>query len=252
MGNLAWIILVVVIFAWYAFVIQKAATDKNKCGFPLVKNNPREHNKINKDMFLENVQKYAENSQNEVKALREKHKAELNQKYSEDLKLKNMLSEFAKKQGLDRALIAIWKEIEHYPSWSKQDDFNKYSLLDLKNIKNSENESNRDRVKSILFEWQGEEYEVKCKEMSLFCSEEKHAYFTLIEQGEVRFKISTSMDDDEYGSSYRCFAVDAFKRKGNWYKFILDAWKTILIKKDEHSIDFRYTGADKIKNNFED
>ena len=47
---------------------------------------------------------------------------ELEQQFAGDVKhvkLKEQLSQFARMNELDEALIALWEEIECYPTWSK-------------------------------------------------------------------------------------------------------------------------------------
>jgi hypothetical protein len=43
-------------------------------------------------------------------------------------------SDFVKSSGLDRALVTIWDEIEHWHAWSKRPDFDKYSVPGVTNV----------------------------------------------------------------------------------------------------------------------
>ena len=246
MDVFGWVVLIVGVILIARAIKKKDSEDLKQAKDD--KGNDKKNNEITSDVFLVNVQRYGSEIKNEVECAREKHKEELEKKYADDLKLKNTLSEFAKKQGLDGAIIAIWNEIEHYPAWSKRDDFNKYNLLELANVKEISNKEDR----SIFFLWKESEYEIKYHESSSFCGDDPYADFTLVEQGDEKFKINTSKHYDEYGSSYYCFAIDGFKRSGNWCKFLLDSWKKIQLKKVENEIDFKYFGAEKIKKNFEE
>ena len=55
----------------------------------------------------------------------QQHEQELEQRFIDDakyVKLKEQLSQFTRMNDLDKALIALWKEIKYYPTRSSQDD----------------------------------------------------------------------------------------------------------------------------------
>ncbi|MCK5435050.1 MAG: hypothetical protein KAI88_00320, partial [Nitrosomonadaceae bacterium] len=66
------------------------------------------------------------------------HEQELEQRFIDDakyVKLKEQLSQFTRMNELDKALIALWKEIKYYPTRStSQDDFDNWNKLNLTGI----------------------------------------------------------------------------------------------------------------------
>jgi hypothetical protein len=203
------------------------------------------------DEFLASVEEYAKRKAGEVQSAAEQYEKELEEKYSKDLEKKQRLSEFAQDHQLDRALIAVWEEVKYYPAWSKRDDFQQWNKLDVSDCDGSEEKNDRDDIKKVSFSYGGRKYEITRAERWLFDGD-KHADFILSENGGEVFGINTSVEHEEGGVTYRCFDISIFKRKGEWFKFLLDAWKITKLKGKKQSADFDYLDADKIKGNFEE
>ncbi len=73
----------------------------------------------------------------------QQHELELEQQFAGDVKhvkLKEQLSQFARMNELDEALIALWEEIEHYPTRSGEVDFDNWNKLNLTGIGGSSEE----------------------------------------------------------------------------------------------------------------
>lgn len=107
----------------------------------------------------------------------QQHERELEERFAEDVRLKKRLSQFARVNELDKALVALWKEINCYPAWSNR---------------------------------------------------------------------------DEYSTSYSCFDVSAFKKRGNWAKVLLQYHGQIQIAQNKSSAELKYFRADEIKSRFKE
>ena len=105
------------------------------------------------DPFLQQVASEKVRTDAAVAAARQQYELELEKRYSDDVKLKGRLTELARANGLDKALIVLWEEIRYYPAWSKRDDWDKSNTLHLTDIRgSSEDGPGRDRdTESVEF-----------------------------------------------------------------------------------------------------
>jgi len=199
------------------------------------------------DPFLDEVAQAKQQTDLQVEAITRDYERELENRFSGDVQLKERLSQFARQQELDQALIAIWKEVEHYPAWVEREDFSKWNKLELVEIGGSED----GKVKTVLFSYGGHRYAVSEKEWH---GEEGDAYadFVLREDGAEVFAIGCSVQYDEYVDSYRCHSVNAFKKRGHWAKMLIELYRRIQINENKRSSELKYFNADKIKERFEE
>ena len=175
------------------------------------------------------------------------HERELEQRFAEDVKLKERLSQFARAHELDKALIAFWEEIQHYPAWSSRDDFEKWNRLKLTGLGGS----SEGDVKSVKFTRGVQRFKMTERIWSGM-EGESYADFAFFEDDDEVFAIGCSMDYGEYANSYRCFNISAFKKRGNWPAVLLEYYGQIQIEKNKSSADFKYFRADEIKSRFEE
>ncbi|MBI2292371.1 MAG: hypothetical protein HYU73_19055 [Betaproteobacteria bacterium] len=182
-----------------------------------------------------------------VKAATSQHKRELEERFDSDLKVKERLSQFARTNELDKALIALWEEIKHYPGWSRRDDFEKWNKLQLAGI----NGSSEKDTNLVEFEHEGKVFKVSVRTWSGMESE-SYADFSFFEAGEEVFSISCSANYGDYETIYRCINVSSLKKRGNWAKVLLALYGQIQIAKNKVSAEFKYFHADEIKSRFEE
>ncbi|HEV8328275.1 MAG TPA: hypothetical protein VGQ08_12400 [Nitrospiraceae bacterium] len=84
--------------------------------------------------FLQQVASEMTRTDAAITAVSQQHGHELETRFADDVKLGEQLSQFARANELDTALIALWEEIEHYPAWSSREDFDKWNKLHLTDI----------------------------------------------------------------------------------------------------------------------
>lgn len=89
------------------------------------------------DAFLAKVVAAKNRSESEVKSVSQQYSRELEARFAQDVKLKERLAKFAKANELDKALIALLEEIQHYPASSLRVDFAKWKKLDIQDISGS-------------------------------------------------------------------------------------------------------------------
>jgi len=68
------------------------------------------------DNLLEQVASKKTRTDAAIAAVSQQHEHELETRFADDVKLREQLSQFARANELDTALIALWEEIEHYPA----------------------------------------------------------------------------------------------------------------------------------------
>lgn len=196
------------------------------------------------DPFLDEIATIKHQSDVEIEAATREYERDLNERFSNDLKIKERLSQFARQYELDRALIALWEEIGHYSLWSESKDIEKRNKLQLTRISGTSN----GEVKTVTFDYAGSQYTISEKKSGLGSD---YAYFSLLEDRVEVFAIECFIDYEEC-ISYRCESVSAFKKRGNWAKTLLQIYSRIQIESKKLSNNGRYFRADEIKTRFEE
>lgn len=199
------------------------------------------------DPFLQQVASEKIRTDAAITVALQQHERELETRFADDVKLKERLSQFARVNELDKALIALWEEIEHYPAWSSRDDFDKWNKLHLTDIVGS---SEKD-TKSVEFMHGAQRFKVMERTWSGM-EDDSYADFSFFEDGEEVFAIGCSVDYGEYGTSYRCHGISAFKKRGNWAKVLFECYGRIQIERNKSSSELKYFRADEIKSRFEE
>lgn len=183
-----------------------------------------------------------------ITAIRQ-HKRELEQRFSGDVKhvkLKEQLSQFARMNELDVALIALWEEIEHYPTWSSQDDFDTCNKLNLIGIDGpSEGDTN-----SVEFMRGAQRFKVTKRIWS--GKEELKADLSFFEDDNEVFAIECLVNSGNESVHHICQRISAFKKRGNWPKVLLEYYGQLKIEKDKYLDDIKYFRAGDIKSHFEE
>ncbi len=171
---------------------------------------------------------------------------ELEERFGSDIKLKERLSQFAKDRKLDKALIALWEEIESYPEWSSRENFQELNMLNVSGVSGTK-DKDTESVKFIS----GKQYfeVIRRTERGWGSHDEYWAHFSLTENDDEVFAISCSVDSR---GDCSCFGVSAFKNQGNWAKTLLQYYEQIRIKKEKVRAESKYWGADEIKARFKE
>lgn len=199
------------------------------------------------DQFLQQVAAEKMSTDAAITIARQQYERELETRFADDVKIKERLSKFARVNELDKALIALWSEVQHYPAWSTRDDFDKWNKLHLTSITGS----NEGEMSTVEFTHGSQRFKVA--ERKWYGMEgESYSDFALSEDGEEVFAIGCSVDHGEYETSYRCHGISAFKKRGNWAKALLEYSGQIQIARNKSSADLKYFRADEIKTRFEE
>lgn len=199
------------------------------------------------DSFLEQVAFEKKQTESTIAAASKQHEHNLEAQFGDDLKLKARLSEFARTNKLDEALIELWEEIKSYPDLSKREDFDKWNKLRITDVYgSSENKNNsvaftygKHGFKAIEHVWRGMDND-ECVNYSLF------------EDGEEVFAIDCSVNYSDYGRCCQCYNIVAFRKRGTWAKTLIEFYGRIQIEQKKRSSEFSYYGADKIKSRFQE
>jgi len=196
------------------------------------------------DPFLQQVASENVRTDAAVTAALQLHEHELEERFADDVKLKERLSQLARVNELDKALIALWENIQHYPAWSSRDDFDKWNKLHLTEITGSSEKG----AKSVEFMHGTQHFKVTGRSWSGM-EGDSHADFSFFEDGDEVFAIGCLVD---YGEYYRCDGISAFKKRGNWAKVLLEYYGRIQIERNKSSAEIKYFRADEVKARFEE
>jgi len=199
---------------------------------------------VSSEPFFDEIAEAKRQSEKDIEASTRDYAHNLETRFSDDVRLKERLSHFAREQELDKALIALWKAVEHCPA--QWEGFSAWNRIER------EGEDRYDRgTETISFSHEGCQY-MLLKKKSWNELTGSSAYFSLSENGEEVFAIDCTENYDEYVNSYSRLSVDAFKMRGKWAKLLLQLYSHIQIERNKSSSDSKYFRADKIKTRFEE
>ncbi|ULA68837.1 MAG: hypothetical protein LZF62_380023 [Nitrospira sp.] len=168
--------------------------------------------------------------------------------FSSDIELRRRLSQFAREQELDKALLALWKEIEHYPDWAQREDSKTWNLLEIADIVSSQ----AGETRTISFSFDSHLYALSRNTCLGTFDNNQYENFVLQEDGSEVFGISCSPEWDGYGTNYKCLSVTKFKKRGQWAKLLLEMFGRIQLDRKRSSIKAKYSSAAEIKKHFEE
>jgi len=248
--QLFWI-FVIGISIWYIIYKKKQIESRSK-------KNSSDNNKQNltdshPDKYLIDIEDHINKVNSEIKNTLEHHKTAFDKTHGETLKKKKQLSEFAEKYHLDKILINIWTEIKYYPIRMKQTNFGNYNILNVLNCTLENESKGKNKLEKISFVWSDRNYQIIYEDTySYLPDNDEYADFSLLEEGEVVFKITTRIIHEEYGTRYPTFSIETFKKYGQWYIFLLESHKNLEIRNCQKSLTFKIQDVEKIKENFLD
>ena len=177
----------------------------------------------------------------------QQHEHELEQRFIDDakyVKLKEQLSQFARMNELDEALIALWKEIRYYPTRSSQDDSDKLNKLNLTGIGGS----SKGDIDSVEFVRGAQRFKVRERTRGEIGN--LNADLSFFEDDDEVFAIDCLVDSGNEGADYICQCISAFKTRGNWPKVLLEYYGQLNIEKNKSLNAVKYFRADEAKLHF--
>ena len=204
--------------------------------------------RIGGDPYLQEVASFKAKIDKTVAITVRQHEQELEQRYENDaehLHRKERLSQFARATDLDKALIIIWEEIEHYPLWLKRDDSDKWNKLNLQGISGSSKED----TYSVDFLYRSQQFKITEKTQSE--TGELNSTLFLFEDNVEVFAIECSINAIDEETNHVCQQICAFKEKGNWAKTLLELHGRIRIEKGKSADEVKYFRANEFKSRFE-
>ena len=200
------------------------------------------------DPFLQQVVSDKAHIDEAVITAVQQYERELEQRFASDakhIKLKEQLSQFASMNELDEALIALWEEIEHYPTRSSQDDFdwNKLNLIGIGG--SSEGDTN-----SVEFVRGAHRFKVTERTWSGMKGLNSDLLF--FEDGDEVFAIECLVNSGDEGAGHICQRISTFKKRGNWPKVLLEYYGQIKTEKGKSLNAVKYFCAAETKSHFEE
>tara|TARA_Y100001936_G_scaffold254048_1_gene324057 strand:- start:8424 stop:9149 length:726 start_codon:yes stop_codon:yes gene_type:complete len=203
---------------------------------------------INKDPYLQEVSFFKAKIDGDVTTSIRNHEQELEQRYKNDaahLKRKERLSQFAKSIELDKALIVIWEEIEHYPLWLLRDDSDKWNKLNLQGI------SSTNKLDTYTVEFIYNSKKFKISEKTQNETGGLNSILFLFENNIEVFAIECEITAIDNETNHTCQQICAFKEKGDWPKILLELYGQIKIEKGKSENEVKYFRANEFKSRFE-
>ena len=199
------------------------------------------------DPFLDAIKQAKAAFDQSIIAASRQHERALEQKFSSDVKLKERLSQFAREQGLDAALIDLWNEVQDYPARSERRDAGSWNKLHLSRI-SGVSDVDKDTA-TVEFEGEGAYFKLTKRTWS---GEEGETYadISLSENGERVFEIGCTEHYDGYVTNYSCSSISIFLRRGQWAKLLLEYHAQIRLEREKSILTNKFHGANTIKKRF--
>ncbi len=177
----------------------------------------------------------------------ERYRADLEDKYSEDLKTKEKLSSFATDIGLDRILIRLADEVSYLRDQGSQ----------VKNLGYVFNGRTKDKDGDEVISLLGPRGSLRIREKKTLPyspdpDDDTVCYidYTLYEGSELKFSISCAQTCAEW-NNVRCFSVTAFRNSGSWAEQLLEIDRLLRIQSDTERVRAEYFKADEIRDRFQ-
>ena len=200
------------------------------------------------DPFLQQVVSDKAHIDEAVITAVQQHELELEQRFASDakhIKLKEQLSQFASMNELDEALIALWEEIEHYPTRSGEVDFDNWNKLNLIGIGGS----SEGDINSVEFMRGAHRFKVTERTWSGMKGLNSDLLF--FEDGDEVFAIECLVNSGDEGAGHICQRISTFKKRGNWPKVLLEYYGQIKTEKGKSLNAVKYFCAAETKSHFE-
>lgn len=204
--------------------------------------------RIDGDPYLREIATFKAKIDKNVTSTVRQHEQELELRYENDaehLQRKERLSQFARAADLNKALIVIWEEIEHYPLWLKRDDSDKWNKLNLQGI----NGSSKEDTYSVEFLYNSQHFKITEKTQSE--TGELNSVLSLFENNIEVFAIECSINAIDEETNHICQQICAFKERGSWPKTLLELYGQIRIEKGKSADEVKYFRANEFKSRFE-
>ncbi len=178
----------------------------------------------------------------------QQHENELEQRFASDMKhvkIMEQLSQFARVNELDEALIALWEEIKNYPEWSRQEDPDKWNKLNLTGISGLNDKD----TSTVEFMRGAQQFRISRRVQSGV--KETIAGLSLFEDDKEVFAIDCLITSCDEEAKHICQRINTFKRRGNWARAILEYYGQLKIEKKNSLNDVKYFCAAEIKSHFD-
>lgn len=207
---------------------------------------PQQDSRSAADPFVDNITRERTRLLNVVASATEAYETELEEQFDDDLSLRQRLSAFARNNDLDAALTALWDEIKHYPAWSRRDDFAKWNTLKLSGIAGVKDND----TETVEFVHEGRRFSVIRRKWSE--QDTSYADFAFLEEDDEMFAISCMVEYGEYSTTYDCFDIRAFKKRGAWARVLLHYYSELLIQENRFVAKLGYEFAEEIPERFQE
>ncbi len=238
----ALIVIIVCAVYWYLYRAKSANSSSLGPGASKIKVLPET------DTFLQKVASDKADIDKAVIAAVRQYEDELEQRFANDakhVKLKEQLSQFARVNELDEALITLWEEIKNYPEWSSQEDLDKWNKLNLTGISGS----NEKDTSSVEFMRGAQQFRIMRRIQS--GAEEEIVGLSLFEDDNEVFAIDCLITSSDEEAKHICQRINTFKKRGNWASALLEYYGQLKIEKENSLNDVKYFCAAEIKSHFE-
>jgi hypothetical protein len=234
---------------------QKAVNSEPKASEPTKTVAMRPSSENEDDAFLGEIKAARKSSEKNLEQSVAETKADLEKQFQDDLALKAKLSKLAKANEFDSALVELWGEIKHYSAREANGHKNHTLPLSVTSTEGSGSAyKDEGENQTVKFTHQSSNYEVRAhtKRFQGFIGDDyTKCHLTLVESGVEVFAVDCKVKDSEWTTSLVPTDVTRFIKSGNWGKMLIEMLYKVKESSAKFNVKMKYSGAEKIKGNFE-
>lgn len=132
--------------------------------------------------------------------------------------------QFVKESGVASALTSVWRDVQHYPSWSKRDDFARFNPLEVTNVDGGKTHESRGSTETVSFDWKGRRWAFALMDSghSSYDGDDKYAVLCLQINGDTAYEANIRKSYSVEYDDWNAFDVRALSI-GPWVGDLVEA-----------------------------
>lgn len=159
-------------------------------------------------------------------------KRELGARFDEHMPRKKHVSAYVEDSGLDRALLSVWDQIQHYPSLAKRVDFDTWNTMSVSEISGQD----IDGYETVSFIWEDVRYSFRSRPAAGFDGT-FYRDIAIAEEAVERLALTATVENEPYVSFYGHVSINAFQKEGHWPTMLLKWQAATTLASDKKRFD---------------
>ena len=187
------------------------------------------------EILIESVNEF----RNRMRHVAAKAKSEHTTLLSDAQKRIQYSESFVKKTGIHQSLLVLLKELWHWPSWSKRDDFENHKNFDAENVQGEEIENDKVTIKRVDFSYGGENYRFEFEEDKSYFEGSKWGTVRIFQNDKLVISARVYHNLERHNEYYEWdyLNVDNLEVGGSWVGHIVEIEEKIKMAREKFFMD---------------